>query len=461
MMKGSQYDFATPTRAARDLSERYWSGQGDSLSNPLLKVAPSDVVEIIPGRVYFILTLANVVVIVVEAGLVLVDAAARGYGAEVATLLEQAFPGKPLLGIIYTHGHIDHVGGAPEIMEALNSPNAKVYGHHLVNRRFDRYHLTAGYNAHINSRQFSMKPKLLEMMFSDPFVSVTDSYGADGAILKRISLGNNELEVELHHDKGETDDATWVFLPEHQVLIPGDFVIWCCPNCGNPQKAQRYPLEWAAALRKMEAKKPTVMLPGHGPVVWGSDRCGTMLKESAELLESIVSQTITAMNRGLTLNQVLQQVQVSPALLNRPFLRPVYDDPSFIVRNIWRLYGGWYSGFLPDLRPVPYGALGKAVLSLILESTGTVGVTSTGDSTVTAIRRFFHRFDDEPEVALFFLELVIAHIESGKHPTLSPAATRAIYDLRLSVLMKLTDKEISLMGQGIYKAVIAATKSKL
>ena len=32
------------------------------------------------------------------------------------------------------------------------------------------------------------------------------------------------------------------------------------------------------------------------------------------------------------------------ALLARPFLRPVYDDPAFVVRNVWRRYGGWWDG---------------------------------------------------------------------------------------------------------------------
>jgi alkyl sulfatase BDS1-like metallo-beta-lactamase superfamily hydrolase len=34
-------------------------------------------------------------------------------------------------------------------------------------------------------------------------------------------------------------------------------------------------------------------------------------------------------------------------------LRPVYDDPQFLVRNIWRLYGGWYDGEPDNLLPAP------------------------------------------------------------------------------------------------------------
>jgi alkyl sulfatase BDS1-like metallo-beta-lactamase superfamily hydrolase len=44
-------------------------------------------------------------------------------------------------------------------------------------------------------------------------------------------------------------------------------------------------------------------------------------------------------------------------LLDRPYLRPVYDEPEFIVRNIWRLYGGWWDGNPATLKPAPEAAL--------------------------------------------------------------------------------------------------------
>ena len=40
-------------------------------------------------------------------------------------------------------------------------------------------------------------------------------------------------------------------------------------------------------------------------------------------------------------------------LLAKPYLRPVYDHPQFILRNIWRLYGGWYDGEPDNLLPAP------------------------------------------------------------------------------------------------------------
>ena len=47
------------------------------------------------------------------------------------------------------------------------------------------------------------------------------------------------------------------------------------------------------------------------------------------------------MNAGARLEDIVTRVQVAPPTLARPYLRPIYDEPEFVVRNIWRLYGGW------------------------------------------------------------------------------------------------------------------------
>jgi hypothetical protein len=42
----------------------------------------------------------------------------------------------------------------------------------------------------------------------------------------------------------------------------------------------------------------------------------------------------------------------------------VYDEPEFIVRNIWRLYGGWWDGNPATLKPAPERALATELAGL-------------------------------------------------------------------------------------------------
>ena len=57
------------------------------------------------------------------------------------------------------------------------------------------------------------------------------------------------------------------------------------------------------------------------------------------------------MNKVLSLNTILKRVKFSQKLMEKPWLKPVYDDPKFLVRMIWRRYGGWWDGEYDRLLP--------------------------------------------------------------------------------------------------------------
>ena len=50
--------------------------------------------------------------------------------------------------------------------------------------------------------------------------------------------------------------------------------------------------------------------------------------------------------------------------MERPYLRPVYDEPEFIVRTVWRLYGGWWDGNPATLKPAPERSLALELAEL-------------------------------------------------------------------------------------------------
>jgi alkyl sulfatase BDS1-like metallo-beta-lactamase superfamily hydrolase len=157
----------------------------------------------------------------------------------------------------------------------------------------------------------------------------------------------------MHHARGETDDHVWVWVPQRKWLFPGDLFIWAVPNAGNPQKVQRYCEEWGTALREMAALGPEIMFCGHGMPIVGADRIRQALTDTAEYLESIERQTIALMNRALPLDEILQRVTPPEHLKGRPYLQAIYDHPQFLVRNIWRRYGGWWEGEPDMLLPAP------------------------------------------------------------------------------------------------------------
>ena len=84
----------------------------------------------------------------------------------------------------------------------------------------------------------------------------------------------------------------------------------------------------------------------------------------ADALEHLVRETLAMMNEGARLNDIVHSVTVDPAVLEKPYLRPMYDEPEFIVRNIWRLYGGWYDGNPANLWKLPPTEVGERYVDL-------------------------------------------------------------------------------------------------
>ncbi len=328
--------------------DRLWSGEADTVHefHPVHTRLPG-AEELLDGVLWY-KGIASCNTLDTGDGLVMLD---TGTVQDQKPLHEQVRawrPDVPLAAAVYSHHHVDHIFGTiPFEAEARERGWAQplVYAHADIPRNFDRYKKTQGWNTAINQRQFALPLDRFRWPGEYRYPDVTYD--------ERLTFRRGNLTFELHHGRGETEDATWTWVPEKKLLAPGDLFIWAVPNAGNPQKVQRYCGEWAAALRKMAGLGPEIMLPGHGFPIIGADRVKAALSDTAELLESLEAQTLALMNASAPLDRVLHEVEIPQHLLDKPYLRPVYDHPQFILRNIWRLYGGWYEGEPDNLLPAP------------------------------------------------------------------------------------------------------------
>jgi alkyl sulfatase BDS1-like metallo-beta-lactamase superfamily hydrolase len=310
----------------------------------------------VTDRTAFVAAFSNSAVLDTDAGLVVVDTSSTEMSGRVHESI-RAWSTAPAHTIVFTHGHVDHVFGV-ERYEADNQQAGVaapiVVGHEAIAARFDRYVETAGYNEIINGRQFQIPGYTWPRDWRYPDLTYHD----------HLDLEVGGERFELHHARGETDDHTWVFVPGRRVLCAGDMFIWASPNCGNPQKVQRYPLDWARGLRAMAACGAEVLLPGHGLPITGADRVRAALTDSAELLEHLYTEVLTMMNAGARLDEIIHTVHAPQHLIEKPYLRPIYDEPEFIVHNVWRLLGGWYDGNPATLKPAPDATVALEVAAL-------------------------------------------------------------------------------------------------
>jgi len=340
----------------------------------------------------------------------------------------RAWSDAPVHTAVYTHGHADHAFGMRAFLEEEGASPQIVAQENCV-ARFRRYGQTHGLNARINQRQFSLPVPVFPERFDWPTLTFRD----------RLQQRIGELEVHYHAARGETDDCCFVHLPERGYLFTGDLVIWQAPNCGNPQKVQRYPVEWAEALEAMAGLEPEWLFPGHGLVVQGREAVRQLLLETAAYLRHIIDQVLARMNEGQAPEQIFHEVEPHPELSKRPYLRPHYDHPKFIVRNLLRLWGGWWNGNAADLLPAPWARQAREIAEL---AGGVDALVARGEALLA---------EGDASMAAHVVEW--ATRAEPEHRGAQRLKSR-VYEARM-------EAEPSLMGQGIFRAAANDARSAL
>lgn len=385
----------------------------------------SDTPDRVSDGIHLISAFGNSTCIETQDGLVIVDACVRTMGPR---LLEQIrrLSDKPIRYVIYTHGHFDHAFGVWSLLEEAEQrglPRPVLVAHQKVPERFDRYRELAGQHDHINRIQFALPPELKvveEEAFFYPDVTYAD----------RMLLRVGELTLRLHHAMGETDDATWVWIPERRTVCTGDLFLWSCPNIGNPFKVQRYEVEWADALEAMAALEPEALAPGHGPAIRGVAEVRAACLDTARALRWLHDEVVRRLNAGQWAEQILAEVNSLPAdLAGKPYLRPIYGCPTFVVHGILRRYGGWFDGNPSHLFPSRTGTIAREILQL--------------SDVDRVLRRARELRENDVQLALHLVDLVIDGADSTRR-------TEAL-QLKSELLQVRADREPSFIARNIFR----------
>ncbi|HEY1741386.1 MAG TPA: alkyl sulfatase dimerization domain-containing protein [Acidimicrobiia bacterium] len=413
-----------------DRSARIIEGSERLEMRGLLNIGAGDVAEV-ADNVALVESFSNVVAFATGDTLTVFDVSHELFAPNALTALRR-WSAAPVQTAVYTHGHVDHVTGAHVFdaeAERGGAAPIRYVGHESVPARFDRYKLTNGYNGVINQRQF----RLPEPLFPSEFRYPDEVYAASR------SLETGDTMFELHHARGETDDHTWAWVPSHRALCVGDLFIWQFPNAGNPQKEQRHAWDWAVALRAMAALDAELLLPAHGPAIGGARYVRQVLTDTADALESLHTQTLDLMNAGARLDDVVHSVRLPDLLAARPYLQPTYDEPEFVVRNLWRLYGGWYDGNPAHLKPASDLAIARETAAL------------AGGADQLAARAEALAADGDLRLACHLAEMA----------ALAAPDARRVHEVRAAVYEARRAAEASFMASGIYRSAALDSQARL
>lgn len=366
---------------------------------------------------------SNVCFVETGEGIVLFDAGFEFSGDRIIQEI-RAVSDRPVRYIIYGHGHADHAFGAGAVIEDARRRGEDppvVLAQENLPKRFDRYQEMLPYQEHINRIQFGI-PEGIPAFSRDyiyPDRTYRDSFD--------FSLG--EYEFQLRHAMGETDDATWMWIPALRTAMVSDLWVWSCPNIGNPFKVQRYEVEWAQALEEIASRSPELMLPGHGPALKGREEIREACLTVARALRFLHEEVVSMLNQGKWPAQILNDFSWPEEFDQSPYLAPVYGNPYFIVQGILRRYHGWFDGNASHLFPSREGEIAREIVG-VMDDPERLLKRATELSEAQRIQPALHLID--------FL------IDAGT--SLRPRALA----LKSALLKRLADREPSLIARNIF-----------
>lgn len=288
-------------------------------------------------------------------GIVLVDTLINtGVSAQMREkILETAAPIKK---IIYTHHHLDHVGGA----QTFEADEPEIIAHQYLPESIEKFRILKNHRARIRSIQFN-RPFDPSSAAGEGYLPPTRTY-YDSMV---FTQGNKTFE--LYHARGETDDATWIFVPEIKAAFVGDLIIAGFPNIGNPFKPTRFALPWARALEKIRDKQPELLIAHGGRAVYEGDEIREMLDATIEAIYAIHDQVADAINRDVPIDEMIHEIKLPDHLKDSPYLQFVYSRPEFAVYNIYRWYHGYFDHNPAHLLPRPDKEVNSEIISLIAD----------------------------------------------------------------------------------------------
>lgn len=293
--------------------------------------------------------IVNVVVFETDEGLVLVDSGYAPAGPGLAEALKK-ISSKPIHTVIFTHFHADHAFGAWTLLD--QKPQIIAEQRFITQMKLDMR--SNGLNARNNQQSVADVPH------GDWINAIRPTLTFHGKTTLRI--GGEDFV--LTHARGETEDQIWVAVPGRKMVASADYFQGFLPNAGNGKRRQRYPEEWAKALREMTALQPQLLLPAHGPAINNAEEIQDRLPAQALMLETIAAQVVAGLNSGKRKDQVIEQVALPPELASRPDARELYVSVKNIGRMVASEYSGWWDDIPSHWRPAPLAAQAQELAKL-------------------------------------------------------------------------------------------------
>lgn len=251
--------------------------------------------------------------------------------------------------LVYTHGHLDHIGGASALVDESTE---HVIAQALLPDIHDRDHgCLEPWTRRIRSwqagRPVETGPGAAYGEGEDGFIPPTLTFDHD------LDVECGDLTFRLAHTEGETRDHLMVWIPEIRTLMPGDLFYHAFPNLSSPAIGPR-PIEgWMRSLERMIGLGAELLVPSHGEAVVGAANVHEVLTTYLAAIRHVWDHATASMNDGVGVDDAARTVALPDHLAPLPWLAERYGTVQWGVRAVYDGLTGWFDGSPASLDPLP------------------------------------------------------------------------------------------------------------
>ena len=272
----------------------------------------------------------------------------------------------PVRYIIFTQGHVDHVGG----LDSVRDPDTRVVAQANWTAWRDDNERLIPYRAARSAFAFkdtlatgiqAIQQRLGTTRLPGQSVPVVDLEFEDTLTLE---VGGRRMEL-ISVPGGETTDSLVLWLPDERICLCGNTfgpVFGHIPNLVT-MRGDRYrdALTAIASVERVRDLHPELLVTGHFEPIAGADRINAELTRLHDAIRYIHDETVAGMNAGKDVGTLMREIALPPECE----VGQGYGKVDWDVRAIWENYSGWFHHrSTTELYPVGFDAVATDVVEL-------------------------------------------------------------------------------------------------
>ncbi len=266
--------------------------------------------------------------------------------------------GGPVKAIIYTHSHIDHIGGASLWME--DSPPIWATDR-FIEHFYKQYQVFLPIENIRGKRQFGEHASLEDLPCSGIGRRTDIQASLEGAGIrlpthtfsgsKTLNIGG--VSITLIEAPGETDDQLMIWIPEDRTLIAADNFYWSFPNLYTIRGTRPRPVDqWIKSINTIRRLRPEHLLPCHTVPIHGEQEIQTALTNYRDTIQWVRDEVIRGANKGYDLDTIVERIKLPPHLAGLHYTTEFYGQIDWSAKGIYTSNLGWFDGKPDKLYPM-------------------------------------------------------------------------------------------------------------